>query len=185
MPSSGRPCLIYWPSTWHMMRDQFGCGPPFYQWVTKRRTTVMLGRVLLNVKALELDKLLKPEFAQRDSFAGVLPTCPREVLAFVSEPDPLSRPKSTYRAGKIASVDKYCSCFHKLREFFAFRGVLRPDTGRESEFAVVDCLDCFLIITDSHDRYYWPKCFLPHYVLQGLESACHTFPVKNPTYETR
>lgn len=46
----------------------------------------MLARILLDVEALQLDKLLETELAQRNSFTGVLPSSPCKVLARVSLP---------------------------------------------------------------------------------------------------
>lgn len=42
-----------------------------------------LARILLDVEALQLDKLLKSKFAQCDSFPGVLPSRPGKVLALL------------------------------------------------------------------------------------------------------
>ena len=48
--------------------------------------TTLLARILLDVEALQLDKLLETESAQRDSFARVLPSSPCKILASVSLP---------------------------------------------------------------------------------------------------
>lgn len=47
-------------------------------------TTTLLAWILLDVEALQPNKLLETESAQRDSFAGILPSRPCKILASVS-----------------------------------------------------------------------------------------------------
>ena len=66
----------------------------------------MLARILLDVEALQLDKLLETEFAQRDSFAGILPSSPCKILASVSIPITRSMPNRLTGLGKSHLLTK-------------------------------------------------------------------------------
>ena len=54
--------------------------------VDRSTEIIVLALVLLDMEALQPDELLKPKLAQRDSFARILPSCPRKILVSISIP---------------------------------------------------------------------------------------------------